>query len=222
MNTCYAANPWTCPNNPSQLWRHPNPVYHVTDDPKTIPLSLATRFIQVITTRRGSSEVYRSWALPHLENALCNPSLQITHNPFSYHWQQHNHIEYPFTMETDLSSLRILPAGESSLNTNNLHTQDTACNLPDPSCLYRHNHVIAASKDSSYCNVVRYQLDTPEHSSCKHSAFLAIRTRRSSLEEENPSEVEPATADPEPPTTHPKLTFPNVRRQILCNVFHGL
>jgi hypothetical protein len=58
MNTCYAANPWTCPNNPSQLWRQPNPVYHVTDDPKTIPLSLATRLIQVITTRRGSTEVY--------------------------------------------------------------------------------------------------------------------------------------------------------------------
>ncbi|KAI2511946.1 hypothetical protein MHU86_2462 [Fragilaria crotonensis] len=63
MNTCYAANPWTCPNNPSQLWRQPNPVYHVTDDPKTIPLSLATRLIQVITTKRGSTDVYGSWAL---------------------------------------------------------------------------------------------------------------------------------------------------------------
>ena len=199
MNTCYAANPWTCPNNPSQLWRQPNPVYHVTDDPKTIPLSLAIRLIQVITTRRGSTEVYRAWALPHLENALCNPSLQITHNPFSYHWQQHNHPEYPFIMETDLSSLRIPPAGESSLNTSHLHTQDTTCNLPEPPCLYRHSHVNAASMDSSNCNVVRYQLDTQDHSSCEHTAFLAVRTRTSSLEAENPSEVEPATTDPDPP-----------------------
>jgi hypothetical protein len=52
--------------------------------------------------------------------------------------------------------------------------------------------------DSSNCNVVRYQLDTQDHSSCEHTAFLAVRTRRSSLEE-NPSEVEPATTDPEPP-----------------------
>ncbi len=61
MNTCYAANPWTSPNYPSQLWRHPNPVYHVTDDPKTIPLSLATRFIQVITTSK--TWIFRSLPL---------------------------------------------------------------------------------------------------------------------------------------------------------------
>ncbi|KAI2489858.1 hypothetical protein MHU86_24734 [Fragilaria crotonensis] len=101
MNTCYAANPWTCPNNPSQLWRQPNPVYHVIDDPKTIPLSLATRLIQVITTKRGSTDVYGSWALPHLENALSNPLSQITHNPFSYYWQQHNHPEYPFIKDSE-------------------------------------------------------------------------------------------------------------------------
>ncbi|KAI2494548.1 hypothetical protein MHU86_19963 [Fragilaria crotonensis] len=80
MNTCYAANPWTCPNNPSQLWRQPNPVYHVIDDPKTIPLSLATRLIQVITTKRGSTDVYGSWALPHLENALSNPLSRYSDN----------------------------------------------------------------------------------------------------------------------------------------------
>jgi hypothetical protein len=41
-------------------------------------------------------------------------------------------------------------------------------------------------------------LDTQEHSSCKHTAFIAISTRRLSLEEQNPSVVEPATADPDP------------------------
>ncbi|KAI2504330.1 hypothetical protein MHU86_10095 [Fragilaria crotonensis] len=137
MNTCYAANPWTCPNNPSQLWRQPNPVYHVIDDPKTIPLSLATRLIQVITTKRGSTDVYGSWALPHLENALSNPLSQITHNPFSYYWQQHNHPEYPF-----------IKASEPNI-------------LSNP------------------------------------PALMVVRTRRSSLQEENPPEIEPETADPD-------------------------
>jgi hypothetical protein len=101
-------------------------------------------------------------------------------------------------MQTDLSSLSIPPAGESSLHTSPLHTQDTTCSLPDPPYLYRHNHVNAVSMDKSNCNVVRYQLDTQDHSPCKHTAFLAVRTRRLSLEEENPSEVEAAAADPEP------------------------
>ncbi|KAI2504598.1 hypothetical protein MHU86_9810 [Fragilaria crotonensis] len=137
MNTCYAANPWTCPNNPSQLWRQPNPVYHVIDDPKTIPLSLATRLIQVITTKRGSTDVYGSWALPHLENALSNPLSQITHNPFSYYWQQHNHPEYPFIKDSEPNILSNPPA------------------------------------------------------------LMVVRTRRSSLQEENPPEIEPETADPD-------------------------
>ena len=82
MTATYEANQWACPNNPSQLWRQSNPVHHVVNDPYTIPLDLATRFIQVITTRRGSDSVYRAWALPHLDNALQKPTDQTTHNRF--------------------------------------------------------------------------------------------------------------------------------------------
>jgi hypothetical protein len=96
MTATYEANEWTCPDTPSQLWRQSNPVHHVVDDPNTIPLDLATRLIQVITTKRGSDSVYRAWALPHLENALHHPTDQMTpHNRFSFFWQQHNHPEYP-------------------------------------------------------------------------------------------------------------------------------
>jgi hypothetical protein len=84
MTATYDANEWACPDNPSQLWRQSNPVYHVVDDPNTIPLDLATRLIQVITTKRGSDSVYRAWALPHLENALHHPTDQMTHNRFHF------------------------------------------------------------------------------------------------------------------------------------------
>ncbi len=59
------------------------PVYHVVDNPNTIPLDLATRLIQIITTKRGSNSVYSDWALQHLENALHSPTDQVTHNHFS-------------------------------------------------------------------------------------------------------------------------------------------
>ena len=84
MTVTYEANQWACPDNPSQLWRQSNPVHHVVDDPYTIILDLATRLIQVITTKHGSNSVYRAWALPHLENALHNPTHQMTHNHFSF------------------------------------------------------------------------------------------------------------------------------------------
>jgi hypothetical protein len=51
MTATYEANEWTCPDTPSQLWRQSHPVHHVVDDPNTIPLDLATRLIQVITTK---------------------------------------------------------------------------------------------------------------------------------------------------------------------------
>ncbi|KAI2508041.1 hypothetical protein MHU86_6333 [Fragilaria crotonensis] len=193
MNTCYAANPWTCPNNPSQLWRQPNPVYHVIDDPKTIPLSLATRLIQVITTKR----IHRClWilGLPHLENALSNPLSQITHNPFSYYWQQHNHPEYPFIKESEPNILSN-PPGESGVNTSLFNNQVTTCNLPDPSCLYRHIGVNATRMDSSNCNVVRFQLDKQE-SSFVNTQPLWLSAPRSLFKKKIP-EIEPETADPD-------------------------
>ncbi len=81
MNPHYEANPCICPNNPSQLWRHSSPEHHV-DDPNTIPLDLATRLIQVITTKRRSDIVYCASALPHLENALQKPMDETKHNHF--------------------------------------------------------------------------------------------------------------------------------------------
>jgi hypothetical protein len=85
MTATYEANQWACPDNPSQLWCQSSPVHHIVDDPNTIPLDLATRLIQVITTKRGSDSVYRAWALPaHLENALHHSSDQMTHNRFSF------------------------------------------------------------------------------------------------------------------------------------------
>jgi hypothetical protein len=85
MTATYEANEWACPDNPSQLWHQSNPVHHVVDDPNTIPLDLATRLIQVITTRRGSDSVYCAWALPaHLESALHHTTDQMTHNRFHF------------------------------------------------------------------------------------------------------------------------------------------
>jgi hypothetical protein len=84
MTATYEANEWTCPDTPSQFWHQSNPVHHIVDDPNTIPLDLATRLIQVITTKRRSDSVYRVWALPHLENALHHPTDQMTHNRFSF------------------------------------------------------------------------------------------------------------------------------------------
>ncbi len=122
MSSNYEANPWICPNNPSQLWRQSNPVHHVVDDPTTIPLAIATRLIQVITTKRGSNSVYRAWALPHLENALINPTNQTKHNRFSHFWKQHRHPEYPYINKTPEILLDIIP-GESVLSLLAMTTQ---------------------------------------------------------------------------------------------------
>jgi hypothetical protein len=90
-----------CPNNPSQLWCQSNPICHIiVDDPYSIPLDLASRLIQVITTKHGSDSIDCAWALPHLENALCNPANQMTHNCFSFFRQQHNHPECQYTNKT--------------------------------------------------------------------------------------------------------------------------
>jgi hypothetical protein len=84
MTAPYEANQWACHDNPSQLWRQSNPVHHIVDDPNTIPLDLATRLIQVITTKHGSDSVYRAWAIPHLENTLHYKTDQMTHNFFIF------------------------------------------------------------------------------------------------------------------------------------------
>jgi hypothetical protein len=60
FKNCCAANPWTYPNNPTQLWCQPTPVYHVTDDPKTIPLSLADMDLMK-SSKPGLSH---TWTMP--------------------------------------------------------------------------------------------------------------------------------------------------------------
>jgi hypothetical protein len=71
------------------------------------------RLIQVITTRHGSDSIHCAWALvQHLENALHSPTNQMTHNHFSFFWQQHNHPEYPYTNKSPDILLDINP-GES-------------------------------------------------------------------------------------------------------------
>jgi hypothetical protein len=193
MTAYYEANPWACPNNHSQLWRQSYPVQHVVDDPYTILLDLATRLIQVITTRRGSDSVYRAWALPYLDNALQKPTNQTTHNRFSFFWQQHNHPEYPFTNKTPDILLDINP-GESSPECppNEMRTQSITCNSLTPPC-HSHNDVNAAIEDN--CNVIRHDLDKPNFPA-KHNASLAVLTRRLSLLPENNPEIAPATPNP--------------------------
>jgi hypothetical protein len=122
MTATYEANQSACHNNLSQLWLQSNPVHHIVDDPHTILLDLASRPIQVITTKRGSDSVYYcAWALPHLENALHNPTHQMTQNHFSFFGQQCNNPGYPYTNKTPDILLNINP-GES-------------CVFPPGSCL---------------------------------------------------------------------------------------
>ena len=86
------------------------PVYVVTQTPFYImlpaipnrfPLSLAVRMIPVYTTDPHEPIVYQAWALPHLNDALCNPELQLFNNFLSYYHdaEKENHLEFPFIDE---------------------------------------------------------------------------------------------------------------------------
>jgi hypothetical protein len=175
MTETYEANQWACPNNPSQLWCQSNPVHHVVDDPNTILLDLASRPIQVITTKHGSVSVCCAWALPHLDYALHNPTHQMTHNHFSFVGQHCNNPEYPYTNKTPDILLDINPGKFSTECTSNERsTQSIACNSLTPPC-HSHNDMNAAIEDS--CNAIRYALTKPLVPS-KHNAFLAVLTLR--------------------------------------------
>jgi hypothetical protein len=117
----------------------------------------------------------------------------MTHNRFSFFWQQHNQPEYPYTNKTP----DILPAinpGESSpeCTENEMSTQSITCNSHTPPC-HSHNDVNAATEDN--CNVIRYAL-TKQQVPSKHNAFLAVLTCRLSLLPENNLEIAPATPNP--------------------------
>ncbi|KAI2510028.1 hypothetical protein MHU86_4322 [Fragilaria crotonensis] len=89
--------------------------------------TLQPQLIQVITTKRGSDNVYRAWALPHLQDALQKPADQIKHNRFSFFWQQHNHPEYPYTNKTPELLLNVIPDHRFYRKT----TRNRTCN-PNP------------------------------------------------------------------------------------------
>ncbi|KAI2496550.1 hypothetical protein MHU86_17942 [Fragilaria crotonensis] len=69
------------PRHTADLRRHPDAdLYHVACDPKRIPFSLAVRLIPVYTTGPSGQTIYQAWALPHLNNALRDPELQLFNN----------------------------------------------------------------------------------------------------------------------------------------------
>ncbi|KAI2492225.1 hypothetical protein MHU86_22319 [Fragilaria crotonensis] len=86
------------PRHTADLRRHPDAdLYHVACDPKRIPFSLAVRLIPVYTTGPSGQTIYQAWALPHLNNALRDPELQLFNNFLSYyHTAKENHPEFPF------------------------------------------------------------------------------------------------------------------------------
>ncbi|KAI2508283.1 hypothetical protein MHU86_6088 [Fragilaria crotonensis] len=74
------------PRHTADLRRHPDAdLYHVACDPKRIPFSLAVRLIPVYTTGPSGQTIYQAWALPHLNNALRDPELQLFNNFLSYY-----------------------------------------------------------------------------------------------------------------------------------------
>jgi hypothetical protein len=76
-------------HNPAKLWRN--------DQLQIIPFSLAICLIPVYTIAPLDNTVYQAWALPHLNDALRDPALQLFHNHLSYFYREkHNHPEYPF------------------------------------------------------------------------------------------------------------------------------
>ena len=71
-------------------------MYHDALDPQRVPFSLAIRMIPVYTTNPTKQFIYQSWALPHLNDTLCIPELQLFNNSLSYyHTEKENHPEYP-------------------------------------------------------------------------------------------------------------------------------
>jgi hypothetical protein len=53
--------------------------------------------IPTYTTDPTEQSIYQGWALPHLNDALCDPELQLFNNPLSYyHIEKENHPQYPF------------------------------------------------------------------------------------------------------------------------------
>ncbi|KAI2506228.1 hypothetical protein MHU86_8163 [Fragilaria crotonensis] len=66
-------------HNPAELWRNEHSqMYHIARDPTKIPFSLAIRLIPVYTISPSGNNVYRAWALPHLNDALRDPNCNFS------------------------------------------------------------------------------------------------------------------------------------------------
>ena len=190
-------NPGSVPHSPrDQRFKSPSFLYHVTEDPTTVPFSLAMRLIQVYTISSNESPVYRSWALPHAQDALENPiSQHPAVNRFSYYHRRNDHPENRFLnnirradspvnddptgefADTDQLTFVELVSGNSSLS-----SQFSNLNLNESDC-------------DSITPVIKYHQQVSTPFTGQHHAFLAVQTRRSSLRPTNP-------APDDPPPTH--------------------
>jgi hypothetical protein len=199
----HIGNPDWIPRTAADLRRNfDTDMYHVARDPQRIPFSLAIRLIPVYTTDPTEQSICQGWALPHLNDTLCDPELQLFNNPLSYcHTEKENHLEYPFIDQMDPDSpILALDFGES--NPYCLHYPGCyAAYLPNSIC------------DSLSCptqielvesnNIIPFQQDYTAFSG-PHFACLAVSTRRSSLtspairtldpHRENPAQNDPQTA----------------------------
>jgi hypothetical protein len=217
LNPSYEANPYICPNNPSQLWRLFSPVYHVIDDPNTIPLDLATRLIQVITTKCGSDSIYRAWALPHLEHELQKPMDQTEHNHSSFFWQQHNHPEYPYKIKTPDTLLDINPVESSNeCSSNEMTTKSITCKPLTPPC-QRHNDVDAAKVNN--CNAIRYAWESNLQLPILETLILLLTATQHNIKLQKQPKTHQFLLLPLYLLT-PSNKFQHKHRQIPCNNFH--
>ena len=158
----------------------PAHTYYVARDPSRVPFSLAIRMIPVYTTGPTEQSIYKAWALPHLNDALRDPELQLFNNFLSYyHTERENHPEFPFIdqMGDALPVRAYANSGESNLPS-----------LSYPGCYA--GYLPFSICDSLGCpklielaesnNIITFQQDQTTFSG-PHFACLAVSTRRSSL-----------------------------------------
>ncbi|KAI2496560.1 hypothetical protein MHU86_17952 [Fragilaria crotonensis] len=191
------------PRHTADLRRHPDAdLYHVACDPKRIPFSLAVRLIPVYTTGPSGQTIYQAWALPHLNDALRDPELQLFNNFLSYyHTAKENHPEFPF-IDLMGSDSPVPNYGESSSQC--LHYPGCyAGYLPLSICdsLSCPNQIESVASN----NIITFQQDNSTFSGT-HFACLAVSTRRSSL-------LSDPTRTPDPRT---KFLHKSTRKRKFC------
>jgi len=169
-------------------------MYHVARDPKRVPFSLAVRMIPVYTTDRNKHSVYQGWALPHLNDTLRDPELQLFNNFLSYfHNEKENHPEFPF-LDLMAPDFPIIASGFGESNPYCLHYPGCyAGYLPNSICDSLNCPAQIELVESN--NIITFQQDYTAFSG-PHFACLAVSTRRSSL-------TSPTTRTPDPPRENP-------------------